>query len=80
MKLTAQPSSQDLPNRIDCRKKDGQIIATVFTDHYVKFAPIEINPQDLNTIITIRDNFQLFYENLKQEEREVRLQTWQESH
>lgn len=64
MILTPKESDDFYPNRIEASNKQGVDLATVFCDGIVTFNNSTLNAVELNQIVTVNNNFNLFFNNL----------------
>lgn len=67
LKLKAEKSDANEPNRIICFDKKDQKIATIYCDQCVKFETntLELTLKEIEDIRTVTVNFNLFFDNLK---------------
>jgi len=64
MKLIAKSSNDYAPQRILCLDKQHFELATVYCDGEVNFTRSTISQHELKEILTISENFKLFFNNL----------------
>jgi len=64
MRLIAKPSNEFAPQRILCLDKQDFELATVYCDGEVNFTQSTISQHQMKEIITISENFKLFFNNL----------------
>jgi hypothetical protein len=67
MKLKAYPPTPIYPKRIEVRNHEGDNIALVNCDSSIQWnGHIELYPSDIKQVLTIAENFNLFYQNIKE--------------
>jgi len=66
--LTGKDTTEKESKRIDVQDKDGHLLATIYADSSTIFhTRCEIYPRELNAISIVKDNFFLFWDNIKKE-------------
>jgi len=64
MRLIAKPSTDYAPQRILCLDKQHFELATIYCDGEVKFTCSTLSQNQIKEILTISENFKLFFNNL----------------
>lgn len=69
--LEKNPETRSQPKSIVCKNKKNELLCTIYCDGQIEPKSNNLYPSEIKEIVTVADNFFLFYSNIKNEEEKI---------